>query len=74
MKLSEIKLDESALITSIEPTFNYARRLIELGFSVGTEVTPVIKGMSGHLTAYKVKNTVIALREETADMVNVLLK
>lgn len=74
MKLSKIKLGQVAVITSVDLNSVSAQRLIEIGFSKGTEVSAVIKGISRRLTAYKVKNTVIALRNETADNINVLIK
>lgn len=73
MKLSEIKTGQTALITSVDMSCSFAQRLIEIGFSEGTEVSALIKGMNSHLTAYKVKNTVIALRDKMADKINVLL-
>lgn len=74
MKLSKINLGQTAVITSVNPHSPSAQRLIEIGFSKGAEVSAIIKGMSPCLTAYKVKNTVIALRDETADNINVLIK
>lgn len=74
MKLSKLKSGEFAIITSVNPNCISAQRLVEIGFSAGTEVSAIIKGMSPHLTAYKVKNTVIALRDKTADNINVSLK
>lgn len=73
MKLSEIDLNVKARIISIDNNCKYAQRLIEIGFSDGTMVQSVLKGINGRLTAYCVKNTVIALRDETASMINVLL-
>ncbi len=74
MKLSEMKTGQRAIIEKIDSTYLYAQRLIEIGFSEGTEVSVEIKGMSHYLTAYKVKNTTIALRDKTAEKINILLK
>lgn len=73
MKLSEIDLNVKARIIAVDKNCKYAQRLIEIGFSNGTVVQGVLKGINGKLTAYSVKNTVIALRDETAGMINVLL-
>ncbi len=73
MKLSEIEVGSNARIFSIDTSYKYAQRLIEIGFSQGTVVKAVMKGLNRSLTAYSVKNTVIALRSETADKINVIL-
>lgn len=72
MKLNDLKINQKAVIISIDTKANAAKRLIEIGFSVGTEVIKIINGMSTGLCAYEVKNTVVALRNETAESVNVL--
>ncbi|MDO4420314.1 MAG: FeoA family protein [Ruminococcus sp.] len=73
MKLSKMKTGQNAIIKNIDSKYLYARRLIEIGFSEGTEVSVAIKGMSPCLTAYNVKNTIIALRDKTAEKVNIIL-
>ncbi|MBQ8573126.1 MAG: ferrous iron transport protein A [Ruminococcus sp.] len=74
MKLSDIKIGQKVKISGIDMSFDLAQRLVELGFSVNTEVKALIKGMGKSLTAYKVKNTVVALRNETADRIYVVLQ
>jgi len=74
MKLSKIKTGQKAVITSVDASDISSQRLIEIGFSVDSEVEVLIKGMNPNLTAYRVKNTIIALRDKTADKINVLLK
>lgn len=72
MKLSKLTLGETAYIESIDPSASFTQRLIEMGFSKGSEVEVAIKGVSKHLKAYKIKNTIVALRDETADKINVI--
>lgn len=74
MKLNDLKINQKALIVSVDASDHSAKRLIEIGFSVGTEVTKVLYGIGANLSAYEVKNTVVALRKETAESVNVLTK
>lgn len=73
MKLNEMKIGQQAKILSVDINSTSAQRLIEIGFSEGTDVVALIKSMNSHLTAYKVKNTIIALRNETAEGINVSL-
>lgn len=72
MKLSELKLGETAKIVSIEK-HSFTRRLMEMGFCESVLVEVYLKGMSRNSKVYKVKNTLIVLRKETADKINVIL-
>lgn len=71
MLLSELKIGETAKVISIE-NHSFTRRLMEMGFCNGVSVEVYLKGMSKSLRVYKVKNTLIALRKETADKINVI--
>lgn len=73
MKLSKLVVGEKAYVESVCPSALIGQRLVEMGFSKGAEVEVAIKGISKHLKAYKIKNTYVALRDETADMINVTL-
>lgn len=74
MKLSRLNIGEKARIISVENKSCIAQRLVEMGFSKGTEVEVAIEGLSKNLKAYRIKNTVIAIRNEVADSINVILK
>lgn len=73
MKLSKLSVGETAYIESLDQCSDISQRLIEMGFSKGTEVEIAFKGVSRNLKAYKIKNTIVALRDETADTINVTL-
>ncbi|MBQ7384935.1 MAG: ferrous iron transport protein A [Ruminococcus sp.] len=68
-----MSLGEKAFVNTVDPSCAFAQRLIEMGFSNGTEVEVVIRGISKHLKAYKIKNTVVAIRDELAEKINVIL-
>lgn len=72
MKLNELKNGQSALIKSVSKESHCAQRLIELGFSEGAKVKAVIKGLTKGLTAYSNKNTLIALRDSTAEKITII--
>lgn len=73
MKLNDLRIGQKGFIESLDFSKSFAQRLIEMGFSLGTEVQVVLVGINKKLKAYKVKNTVVALRDETAQIINVNL-
>ena len=72
MKLNKMKIGQKAIVDFIDIS-PFTRRLIEMGFSKNAQVEMLIRGMSNSLTAYRIKNTVVALRDETAENINVTL-
>lgn len=47
------------------------RRLMDLGILPGTRIEYDRRGLTGGLTSYRVRGTVLALREEQADMISI---
>lgn len=72
MNLNEIKLNEKAIIKKVECQGNIKRRLLDLGFIKGTEITPVLISPSKDPRAFYIRGSTIALRKEDAK--NVLVK
>lgn len=64
--LHELKPGERAEIVwvIIEPPMSL--RLEELGFTAAAQVTCILKGRRGHMSAYQIQGTVIALRPQNA--------
>jgi len=73
MKLTELPLSKTGVIESVDKYFSSAQRLIEMGFSKGTNVSVELVGISPNLRAYRIKNTIIAIRNETAEHINIKL-
>ncbi len=71
MCLWELELGHKGIIMDIDSSCGNRQRLNELGFTVDTEIVPLYKSLSGNLTAYWVKGTVMALRKEDADYIKV---
>jgi DtxR family Mn-dependent transcriptional regulator len=71
--LSELALGRPAHVVMIDPEFRglARRRLLDLGFTPGAEVTPVLTTPVGDPRAYRVRGTLIALRNEQARSVRV---
>lgn len=70
--LSCIPIGLSAEIASIKPNSKNRERLLELGFTKNTEITPLHVSPAGDPIAYCVRGAVMALRREDAD--NILIK
>ncbi len=73
MNLSDMKPNQSAVITEIDSSAKNARRLYDLGFVKGQRVRCTDIAMSGSPIAYEVQKTKIALRKNDAMRVGVSL-
>jgi DtxR family Mn-dependent transcriptional regulator len=71
--LSELKPGVHARVLSLSPACRGAerRRLLDLGFVPGTEVEVEMISPAGDPTAYRVRDTVVALRREQAGLIGV---
>jgi DtxR family transcriptional regulator, Mn-dependent transcriptional regulator len=69
--LSSLKSGQRAVVKSISSDCKglERRRLLDLGFVPGSEVELAITGPFSDPKAYKVKGTLIALRKEQADCI-----
>ena len=67
--LNKLPLNSVGKIHSLEFTGKDRRRFLDLGFAVGTNVSPAFKSPSGDPIAYIVRGTVIALRNEDAEKI-----
>ena len=64
--LSMLKAGTTCIIDSVNSPEHMRRRLLDLGFSKGTQIKCVQHSPSGDPTAYMLRGTVIALRKEDA--------
>ena len=71
--LNKIKLNNSVIIHSINCDENIKRRLLDLGLCENTRITPLFKSFSGDPTAYDVRGTTIAIREDDSKHIYVKL-
>lgn len=70
-RLSGLDEGASAIVSGISAECRGAnrRRLLDLGFIKGTPVQTEFNGPSANPKAYKIRNTLIALRNDQADMI-----
>ena len=69
--LNDLKINEEATITKVKNN-NLKRRLMDIGFVSGAKVKLILKNIGDNMRAYKIKNTIIALRVNDAK--NIIIK
>ena len=62
MKLGDLKIDETGVIKKVDASLDIKRRLMDIGFIKGVKVAAILKSKS--MTAFKIKGTVIAVRND----------
>lgn len=72
-KLSELKKGEKAVIVNVNLNGLTRRRLYDLGFIPGTIIQVVFESPLGDPVAYFVKDTLIALRRDESENIDVEL-
>lgn len=70
-KLSDIKLNEKVVIKNLGATGLLRERMLGLGFTKGAPIEAIRFGPRHDLTVYVVRNTMIALRKEEGDLIEV---
>ena len=71
MLFSELSVGESGKIISVSPDFSLYTLLTDIGFTPTTEIECVLRSPLGDPTAYLLKGTVIALRREDAEKIEI---
>lgn len=72
MTLLDLNIGQSATVKQVDANIEtLCRELQELGFTPGTEVSLVSKGLFGNPLAFKVRGTVFALRKHEARAIQI---
>jgi ferrous iron transport protein A len=71
MTLDSLKTGQTATIKAIYSTDAERRRLLDLGILPGTKIENVMASPLGDPVAYRVRNSVVALRREQAVLIEV---
>lgn len=71
MTLDSLKTGKIATITAIRSTDAERRRLFDLGILPGTKIESVMPSPLGDPVAYRVRNSVVALRREQAALIEI---
>ncbi len=72
-KLSELKKGERAVIVRVNLNGLTKRRLYDLGFIPDTEISVAFESPLGDPVAYIVRETIIALRKEESENIEIEL-
>lgn len=70
--LDKLKIGQNGKIISIKNNDDISRRLFDMGFTVGTSVSKKLKNYGGNLSAYLVRGTLIAIRNN--DSKNIIVE
>lgn len=74
MPLSKLEMNSTGIIKEIKCNNNVKRRLLDLGLIPNTNITPIMKSVSGDPIAYEVRNIILAIRKQDADKIIILAK
>ena len=70
--LSNLELNKKAKVVDINCSGDEKRRFLDLGIVKDTVLTPILKSPFGTPTAYEIRKTLIAIRKENADKIQVI--
>ena len=74
--LTDLEIGEEAVVDRISPACRgiERRRIMDLGVVPGTQIALERRAFSGGLSAYRIRGTLVALRDEQAEMISVFPK
>ena len=67
--LSSLDIGDKVIIDEIDDSLELKERLVDMGFTKDSEIECVLKACFNGPIAYRIKNTVIALRKKDASMI-----
>jgi Fe2+ transport system protein FeoA len=71
MSATDIPIGETACIAALNMEAPEKRRLMDMGFCPGAEIQRVLDAPLGGTIAFRIRGTVIALRDEQTDKIEV---
>ena len=71
MTLDQIGIGLTAIVTNLHSVDAERRRLLDLGILPGTRIETVMRSPLGDPIAYRIRGSVVALRQEQARMIEV---
>lgn len=72
MKLNELDINTSAKIDKLLCSGDIKRRLLDLGITKGTTITPIFKSPLNNPIAYEVRGSIFAIRNEDSKYIEVV--
>lgn len=74
LPLNKVPLNQTALVVSLNEQCEIRDRMLALGITPGSEITPVFRSPFADPTAFLIKNTLIALRKKDSAAIIVSVK
>jgi len=71
MTLDQINVGLTAIVTNLHSVAAERRRMLDLGILPGTVIETVMSSPLGDPVAYRIRNAVVALRREQAELIEV---
>jgi len=71
MTLDQIGVGLTSIVTNLHSVAAERRRLLDLGILPGTVIETVMRSPLGDPVAYRIRNAVVALRREQAELIEV---
>lgn len=71
MTLNNLKTGHKATVKNLNNESTERRRLLDLGILPGTQIENVMPSPLGDPVAYRVRNSIIALRREQASLIEI---
>ena len=71
MCLNELEVGKTAFVKDICARGIVKRRMLDLGIIPGTKIKALMESPSGELTAYLIRGTVIAIRQNDAKNISI---
>lgn len=72
LNLSQLPLNETGVIKDVKCDGNIKRRLLDMGLVKGTKIIPVLVSPSKDPRAFFVRGTIIAIRKENAEKIQII--
>jgi Fe2+ transport system protein FeoA len=69
----DLPINHTGKVENINCTCSVKRRLLDLGIVKGTKITPILKSPSGDPTAFFIRGSIIAIRNEETKLIEVLI-
>ena len=71
MKLSELEINKTGIVTKNNNSKEIAKRFQDLGITSNTRIIPLLNSPSGEIRAYYVKDTLLAIRDQEAENIEI---
>lgn len=72
ISLSQLPLNKNGIIKEVKCEGNIKRRLLDLGLVKGTNIMPVLVSPSKDPRAFVIRGSIIAIRKEDAEKIEVV--